>query len=266
MEKVTSADGTQIAFERTGSGPSLVLIHGGAAGDHTRWELAGVRAALAQHMTVYAVDRRGRGESGDGAKYAMELEYDDVVAVVDAISEPVILLGHSSGALFAMEAALRTDSIRKLILYEPVFAIGDYEPYSEPLIAEMEALLSEGKNEEALILFMQDAVNLTPEEIDALREGPSWQRRLRAVHTIPREERTEGEYRFDAARFRDMTTPTLLLVGDQSLPPFVQATEAVNEALPNSRIFTFEGHGHVAMLTATESFIEVVLAFAREAD
>jgi pimeloyl-ACP methyl ester carboxylesterase len=266
MDKVTSADGTQIAFERTGSGPPLVLVHGGAAGDHTRWELAGVRATLAEHFTVYAVDRRGRGESGDAAEYAMEREYEDVVAVLDAISEPAILLGHSSGALFSMEAALRTNNIRKLILYEPVFQIGDYEPYSEPLVAEMESLLREGQNEEALILFMRDAVNLTPPEIDALRAGPSWQRRLNAVHTIPREERAGGEYQFDAARFGSMTTPTLLLVGEQSLPPFIQSTEAVNEALPNSHIFIIEGHGHVAMLTATERFIEVVLAFAREAD
>jgi pimeloyl-ACP methyl ester carboxylesterase len=266
METVASADGTQIAFERSGSGPPLVLVHGGAAGDHTRWELAGIRDALGEHFTVYAVDRRGRGESGDAAEYAMEREYEDVVAVVDAIDEPVILLGHSSGALFSMEAALRTQNLHKLILYEPVFRIGDYEPYSEPLVAEMEALLGEGKDEEALILFMREAVNLTPAEIDALRTGPSWQRRVNAVHTIPREERTEGEYLFDAARFADMTTPTLLLAGSESLPPFIQATEAVNEALPNSRIFTFEGHGHVAMLTAPEQFIEVVLAFTREAD
>jgi pimeloyl-ACP methyl ester carboxylesterase len=266
MDKVNSAAGTQITFEQTGSGPPLVLVHGGAAGDHTRWELAGIRAAFAEHFTVYAVDRRGRGESGDHDEYALEREYEDVVAVVDAIEEPVILLGHSSGALFSMEAALRTRNLHKLILYEPVFRIGDYEPYSKPLIAKMEALLSEGKNEEALILFLRDAVNLTPQEIDAMRVGPSWRRRVAAVHTIPREERTEGEYKFDAARFADMTTPTLLLVGSESLPPFIQSTEAVHAALPNSRIVTFEGHGHVAMLTAPEQFLEVVLAYAQEAD
>ena len=266
MHKVASADGTQIAFERTGSGPPLVLVHGGAAGDHTRWELAGVRAAFAERFTVYAMDRRGRGESGDAAEYEMERESEDVAAVVDAVGDPVTLLGHSSGALFSLEAALRTDNLHRLILYEPVFRIGDYEPYDAELMAEMETLLGDGKNEQALVLFLRDAVHLTSDEIDVLRSAPSWQGRVEAAHTVPREEIAGGEYEFVAARFADMTTPTLLLAGTESPPPFIEATEAVHETLPNSRMVVFDGHGHVAMLTATDRFIEEVLRFAREAN
>jgi pimeloyl-ACP methyl ester carboxylesterase len=266
MESAKSADGTQIAYERTGSGPPLLLVHGGAGNDHTRWELAGVRAAFAEHFTVYAMDRRGRGESGDAAEYALEREFEDVAAVVDAIPEPVNLLGHSSGALFGLEAALLTGNLRKLILYEPVFRIGDYEAYSPELMAEMQALLDDGEDERALTFYLREVVQATPDEIDALRSGPSWQARVSAVHTVVREEVAGGEYEFDAARFANMTTPTLLLSGGESPAPFVEATEAVAAALPNSRIHTFEGHGHVAMLTATSRFIDVVLTFIRETD
>ena len=114
METVTSVDGTPIAYERTGGGPPLGLVHG-TAGDHTRWELGDVRAALAEHHTVYAMDRRGRGGSGDAQGYDLEREYEDVASVVASIDEPVHLLGHSHGAICALEASLLSKNLRSLI-------------------------------------------------------------------------------------------------------------------------------------------------------
>ena len=96
MEKVKSADGTSIAYKKTGEGPPLVLIHGTTA-DHSHWEM--VLPLLAEHFTVYAIDRRGRGKSGDASDYRAELEFKDVAAVVDMIDEPAILLGQYYGDL-----------------------------------------------------------------------------------------------------------------------------------------------------------------------
>ena len=112
---VVSRDGTSIAVWQSGEGPPLVLIHGAAA-DHSRW--APVLPALEQRFTVFAVDRRGRGRSGDANDYALEREFDDVVAVVESAGEAVNVLGHSYGGICALEAALLTDRIRKLVLYE----------------------------------------------------------------------------------------------------------------------------------------------------
>lgn len=137
MKTVTSADGTTIAYERTGSGPPLVLLHGGATTDHMTWNLTGVGPALSEQHTVYAIDGRGRGESGDADEYTLEREFEDVVAVVESIDEPVTLLGHSSGALMSLEAALRTGNLRKLILYEPPVQVGSHELVSEELLAEI---------------------------------------------------------------------------------------------------------------------------------
>lgn len=91
METITPADGTEVAFEQTGSGPPLVLVHRNGDG-HTFWELAGSRPAFAEHVTTYAIERRGRGESGDAAAYELEREAEDVAAVVDAIDDPVSCL------------------------------------------------------------------------------------------------------------------------------------------------------------------------------
>src|SRR3712207_1323335 len=116
QETVTSKDGTPIAYRRSGEGPPLVLVHGTAA-DHSRWRP--VLPAFEQSFTVYAIDRRGRGGSGDSDDYAIEREFEDVAAVVDSFGEPANLLAHSYGALCALEAALLTTNVRKLVLYDP---------------------------------------------------------------------------------------------------------------------------------------------------
>ena len=118
METVTSRDGTPIAYERSDEGPPLILMHG-MASTHLTW--AFVLPELQEHFTVYAMDRRGRGESGvgGGTDYSMEREVEDVVAVIDSTDGPVDLLGHSYGAILALEVALRrTDRVRRLVLYE----------------------------------------------------------------------------------------------------------------------------------------------------
>jgi pimeloyl-ACP methyl ester carboxylesterase len=224
------------------------------------------RPTFVECFTVYAIDRRGRGESGDADEYTLEQEAGDVAAVVDSIDEPVVLLGHSYGALASLEAALRTDNLRKLILYEPAFSVGDYKITPEKTLAEMEALLETGENEQALVLIFKDIAELPPAELDALRSAPNWPARVDAAHTILRESQAENEYEFDAARVADVTTPTLLLTGSESPQILKDSTETVNEALPNSRIVTFDGHGHAAMNTAPDRFVNEVFAFIHELD
>jgi len=162
------------------------------------------------------MDCRGVGESGDAAEYELEREFEDVAAVVDAIDEPVTLLGHSSGALLSLEAALRTDNLHKLILYEPAIPVGDHELYSEEVLDEMKRLLDAGENEQVLVVFLQEIAQSTPEEIDAQRSAPDWQDLVNAAHVWPRSMEAIGEYEFEAARFANVTTPTLLLSGSES--------------------------------------------------
>ncbi|MFC4360639.1 alpha/beta fold hydrolase [Halobium salinum] len=265
MKTVASADGTPIAVERTGSGPPLVLVHGSVC-DHRFWDLSDIRSAFTEQYTTYAMDCRGVGESGDAVKYDLEREFEDVAAVVDSIDGPVTLLGHSSGALLSLEAALRTDNLHGLILYEPPIPVGDHELYSEETLDEMKRLLDAGENEQVLVLFLREIAQSTPEEIDAQRSAPDWQDLVDAAHVWPRSVQAVGEYEFDAARFANMATPTLLLSGSES-PPFLRdATEVVDNALPNSWLVTFEGHAHEAMLTAPDRFVDEVLTFISEAD
>ena len=263
METITSRDGTTIAYERTGSGPPLVLVHGTSA-DHTRWEP--VRPAFEERFTVYAMDRRGRGESGDAEEYDLEREFEDVAALVDAVDEPAVLLGHSYGAICALEAALRTDNLRALVLYEPPIPWEILGPHlsAEAVYAEMEALIADGADEQALVLFFDAIVALPQPELDALRSASNWPARVDAVDTVVREERAPATYDFDATQFGDLTTPTALLLGSESPQYFKDATAAIDDALPNSRITTLEGQTHVAINTAPDRFVDAVFAFVRE--
>ena len=94
MEIIRSKDGTPIAAWHSGAGAPLLLVHGTTA-DHTVW--TAVRVALERHFSVWTLDRRGRGSSGDATAYALERECEDIAAVMDAIGGAVHVLGHSFG-------------------------------------------------------------------------------------------------------------------------------------------------------------------------
>jgi pimeloyl-ACP methyl ester carboxylesterase len=261
MVTILSKDGTQIASWRSGTGSPLVLVHGGTT-DHTAWKA--VLPELERHFTVYAIDRRGRGGSADAPSYSVEREFQDVAAVVDSLEGSVHLVGHSYGALCALEAARLTSNIAKLVLYEPPLINGS-AGIPPGFIDELDDLLAQGKRDELTARFLHVVLGRSPEFIDELRADPSWASRLAAAHTLPRELRIVEVYRFQPERFADMCTPTLLLEGEIS-PPFLKASVAAARAgLPQSQLVVLQGQGHAAMLMAPELFTSEVLNFLRDA-
>jgi pimeloyl-ACP methyl ester carboxylesterase len=256
METLRSKDGTRIAYRRSGQGPPLVLVHG-TAGDHTRW--LPILPRLEERFTVIAVDRRGRGGSGDAEPYAIEREFDDVAAVVDAIGAPVALLGHSYGAVCALEASVLTGGLRALLLYEPPVPVGT--PLYPPGLAErLEGMLALGEREAVVTTFMREVPRLPETEIALLQGLPSWPGRVAAAHTIPREIRFVERYRFEPARVAALRVPTVLFLGGDSPPVFRDATEVVRAAIPASRLVVFPGQQHTAMNTDPEMFVREVFA------
>src|SRR5918912_3183200 len=115
MGKVTSSDGTEIAYDRLGSGPAVILVCGGSV-DHTA--NAPLAEQLAQHFTVYNYHRRGRGESGDTAPYAVEREIEDLEALIGKAGGSAFVFGYSSGAILAVRAAAHGLAISQLVLYD----------------------------------------------------------------------------------------------------------------------------------------------------
>lgn len=262
MQTVRSSDGTAIAVWRSGSGPPLLLVHGATADHSTTWRL--VTADLEKRFTVYAMDRRGRGSSGDRPAYALQREAEDVAAVVDAAGRPVAVVGHSYGALAALEASLLTANIRRLVLYEGVPLRGD-SLYPQGAAEHLARLVAEERPDDMLVALYRDIVKMPPHEIEVLRaQREAWAVRLSNARTVPRELKEEEAYVFEAARFGAMRTPTLLLVGGDSPSRELENANGVAAALPDARVVVLPGQQHVATYTAPEMFVREVVRFLQE--
>lgn len=260
METIRSTDGTSIAYWQGGEGPPLLLVHGTTC-DHTTWTQ--VQPALEPHFSVYVMDRRGRGNSGDAQDYALERESEDIAAVVDAIGGEVNVVGHSYGALCSLGAALLTANIRRLILYEPPMAVGgrNLPPGSGE---RMQAFVDAGEKEQALLVFLRELFSKTPQEIAFLQSLPIWPGTVATAHTILRECQTVDGYRLDPERFRGMRIPLELMVGADSPLPQHAIAAAINADWPGSRIVLLPGQEHFATSTAPEMFAKEVINFFTE--
>jgi pimeloyl-ACP methyl ester carboxylesterase len=252
---VRSKDGTRIAVECAGKGPSLLIVHGGT-GDRSRWKP--LAPLFASHFTVCAMDRRGHGASEAGSNYSLEKEFEDVAAVVDSRTGPVFVLGHSIGGLCALEAAFRTNRISKLVLYEPPLQDLDHTAVAK----RMEKMIRAGGREQALVTFLQEIVMISVDEIASMKRQVSWPSRVAGIDIQIREIRALSKYRFDAKRMRTLEMPTLLLAGSKTASPQLkQAINSLMESLPQRTLVTFEGQEHNAMDKIPQQFAETVTSF-----
>lgn len=180
---VRSSDSTPLALWRSGSGPALLVVHGTAA-DHSAWDA--VVPLLEDAFTVYRMDRRGRGASGDGVDYSWQQEVDDVLAAVRALPAPVYLYGHSFGGAVALEAVRQLPDLAGLVLYE-----GGLRPPArfmpDERIEALERMIADGQREEMLSQFMLTQAGVSEDELAIMKASSAWPGRVAAAHTIPRE-------------------------------------------------------------------------------
>lgn len=238
MDQVISKDKTAIAYQRSGAGASLVLVHG-TNGDHTRW--AAVQKLLAEHFTIYAMDRRGRGESGDGPEYSIEREYEDIAAVANSIDGPVDVLGHSFGAACVLGVARNIPHLRRLILYEPPMLKTQHTPQRAEMLEKMDQELAAGNPEGVILLMLRSMLNIPEPMIEKMRAHPTWTAQFPGAFTIPRELHVSDAYGADLEGYKTIRVPTLFLLGSESPAFFRATTETLNKTLPDSRIAVMAG-------------------------
>jgi pimeloyl-ACP methyl ester carboxylesterase len=265
LMRTLSRDGTAIGWWTSGEGPPLVLVHGAVA-DHRRWRP--LLPYLEPHATVHALDRRGRGASGDASGYDLAREFEDVAAVVDAVAaasgSTVDLYGHSFGGLCAYGAATLTANIGRLVLYEGWPPADPAARELPPGVGErLDALLAGGDHDAVVDTMFREVVRMPEAELAALRAQPAWPARVAAAPTITRELRALPRVAFDPARAARITVPTLLLTGADSRDPFAADTGAVAAALPDARVVVLEGQQHVADILDPEAFAGHLVGFLR---
>ncbi|GAA4855003.1 alpha/beta hydrolase [Kitasatospora terrestris] len=245
MTAVVSADGTTVARTVTGSGPAVVLVDGALC--HRAFGPAqGLAAQLAAHHTVHTYDRRGRGESGDTAPYAVEREIEDLAAVIAAAGGTAAVYGISSGAALALRAAERGLGITRLAVYEPPFATEDgqrerFTGYAAGLAAD----LAEGRPGDAVARFMA-FVGAPEPVVEQMRSSPAW----------PAFEAVAPTLAYDAAvldapagagvpmaALAGLAVPVLVLAGGAS-PELLQAPARAVAAVPGAEYLALPEQTH----------------------
>ena len=240
---VTAPDGVRIAVYSEGSGPPLVMLHGGA-NDHTfAPELTGL---LRRNHTVLKPDRRGRGASGDGDAYALPREVRDLIAVLRACPGAPTLFAYSFGALIAVEALAEADlpRLQRVVLFEPPIA-GDRDPEYAAKARRMADLVAAGQRDEAVRFQLSAFHDCSPSDIEAMRsDADTWSNRVQWVGTNAREMvALHDGYRFDRTRLRDPRCPVKLLVGDATLPFLSESAERLSR-VPFVRTHILKGVDH----------------------
>jgi pimeloyl-ACP methyl ester carboxylesterase len=246
MRTVTSKDGTEIAFETVGEGPALVIVGGALSDRNGATTQAGF---LAPTFNVITYDRRGRGDSGDTPPYAVEREVEDLQALVEDAGGTAYVLGHSSGAVLALEAALATQGIAKLVLYEPPFIVDDSRPpLPDDHVRHLDELVADGRRDEAVEYFMTVGVGVPAEAITSMKDSPFWPSLEAMAHTISYDVRILGDNMagkpLPSDRWSTVTNPALVIDGGASPPSLRNAVQALAEVLPNARRLTLEGQTH----------------------
>jgi pimeloyl-ACP methyl ester carboxylesterase len=252
---VRSADGTEIGYLKIGSGPPLVIVPG-ALGVAMDWSF--VANTLADKVTCCPIDRRGKGRSGLGAGYSVEAEAADIKAVLDAVGPDAALLGHSSGALMALEAARRYP-VKKLALYEPPFYYKG--PEVDSLMAQYKAKLGEGGGDAAIDLFCRDELRMTDEQIAFMRSTPAWDILVSLAPTLPEE--WEAIWAFDpqVKNYKNLSMPVLLMTGSMTENNPSYPTQELLDLLPNARKVVLPGQGHMGHLAAPDLVAKELAAF-----
>jgi len=230
---VTSRDGTRIAYDRMGDGPPVVLVCGASV---QRGAHAGLAELLSSVHTVFNYDRRGRGPSGDREPYAVAREIEDLEAVIDAAGGTAFVVGFSSGAALALEAAVVLGpKIARLALWEAPYVL---DPAARPpadQVRQLRALINEDQRGAAVEYFLGEVVGMPPDAVSWARTQPFFRGQMDIANTLVYDALIMGDYDIPRERAAQVACPTLVLAGGASLPFMLQTAIALAAVIPGAR-------------------------------
>ncbi len=257
MQVVTSEDGTKIAYEKTGKGPTVILVGGALASrlDHVK-----LAERLSENYTVYNFDRRGRGDSGDTKPYAVRREIEDIEALIDQAGGSAFVYGISSGACLALEAGSTLGGkIKKIAVYEAPYdeaddASKEWREYS----AELNEHVAAGRHEEAVEFHMK-FVGVPDTALLAMKALPKWSAMKTLAPTLPYDVAVVGEDRaIPVDRIAAIEANCLVMDGAASAEsmPFMRASaDKIAQAIPGAQRRTLDGQDH----NVSEKALEPIL-------
>jgi len=244
VTRVVSTDGTAIVFERTGSGPALILVDGAMCG-MTFGPSAKLAKVLSPHFTVYRYDRRGRGASGDTQPYSVEREVEDIAALIAHAGGSASLLGLSSGGALALHAAASGLPVVQVVAYEPPYVGEEGAAGAEAHEPRLRQLVAEGKRGSAITYFMRDMVKAPAFVPVMMRLMPwIWGKLVAVAHTLPYDAAVMTEFRIPRARFATIDRRVLVLNGSKTDPRLKTAARGVAATIRGAAHEELAGQTH----------------------
>jgi len=243
MKKIVSKDGTVIAYDQTGSGPVIILVDG-ALCSRLFGPMKTLAPLLSQHFTVFAYDRRGRGDSSDQKPYSVDREIEDIQALIDVAEGSAFLFGISSGAALVLHAVAKGLNISKIGLYEPPF-VGDEEGKRPPsdYQARVTELISLDKRNEAVQLFLS-VVGAPAFAVFIMRLLPLWRKLKDIAHTLPYDAAIMGNFSAPTQRAAAVKIPALVMSGEKSPQSLRNAASKLAKSIPQAKYSELAGQTH----------------------
>ncbi|GGV44926.1 alpha/beta fold hydrolase [Streptomyces griseoflavus] len=244
MNTVQSADGTAIAYDRSGEGEPLVLV-GGSFSERAHPTMTQLADELAPHFTVYNYDRRGRGDSADAPEYAVEREIEDLAAVIAEAGGSAKVFGLSAGGVLALKAAAAGVDITRVAVYDPPFAVDGTGPKPPAGFTEkLTELAASDRRGEAVEFFMTKGMGAPAEAVAGMRFAPFWAGLEALAHTLPYDTTITGDdFALPTEELSAVKVPVLVAHGGDADPWLHAGARATADAVPDARHRTLEGQG-----------------------
>ncbi|MEP6746636.1 MAG: alpha/beta hydrolase [Bacteroidota bacterium] len=243
MNTVISKDGTSIAYNKTGSGPAIILVDGAFCSMNFGPMLKLV-ALLTKDFTVFAYDRRARGDSGDTKPYSVDREIDDIGALINEAGGSACLFGISSGAILCIRAVASGLNIAKLALLEPPFVGNNQGRRSENAEEQLTQLIAEGKQGAAATFYLRKVIGLPAIVAFIIRLTPNWTKMKANANSLPYDAAVCGDFNIPKDKVALVVIPTIVIDSTKSPRVLRDAVQAVAEALVDGKRISLKGSIH----------------------
>jgi pimeloyl-ACP methyl ester carboxylesterase len=243
MNKVKSKDGTQIAYEKIGNGPALILVDG-AFCNKTFGPMPKLAALLSKDFTVYLYDRRARGDSGDTKPYSVDREIEDIGELINVAGGSSYLFGISSGAILSIKAVVKGLNVQKLAIFEPPYSSNKNGKLPDNAKEDLTRMIEEKRQGDAVKYFLTKLMGAPSFIPFILRFTPNWAKMKANANALPYDLAICGDFEIPKDQISSIKIPTLAIDSIKSPETLRNSVAVVSKTIPLGERKSLNGSVH----------------------